>query len=319
MLMLLIQIIGTIATALIAVILLQKDWRTKNETIRKEAVLVTKIIYAISVVSILNLVILYFQSQSDISKLEKDKRQLQVTNANLSFNVSKAPGAPPDDAISYQNDPSAPAMNAQAKNSVAAVNKAEPKKPVRLRKEPQKHALRVNKIKSVALSKPRNIRDEPDQVPLFHFVSTGRRVLTGVLINRQDKPIYNLLVWVTNYDDLLDCRCFAGNTNSATISTLNQLGSYSFKLPKFKRHAQRGRYLVALRFKNKVYYQQAVYAFDGHVHFSQALRVKQYEGSLLVNSTVIRGANYRLNYVNWNRDFPLSLDEQSRKTYIAAN
>ena len=68
MLMLLLQIIGAIATAFIALTLLKKDWRTKNEAIRKEAVLVTKIIIAVTVVSVVNLGISYFQSQIDINK-----------------------------------------------------------------------------------------------------------------------------------------------------------------------------------------------------------------------------------------------------------
>lgn len=337
MLMLLIQIIGAIATAIIAIILLKKDWRTKNEAIRKEAVLVTKIIFAVTVVSILNLVVTSFQGQYEISQLEKDKKQLQVTNANLSFNISKIATAQPVPNISAARDlpvkKDAPEQvvkpNDEAQDHLTVVSRIEPKKHMSATiKKTEKHSAPANTASNnIALKnkKPTPVSivripsNEPDDVPLFHFIGTGGRILSGVLVSKSDRPIYNLSVKVTNYDDLMDCNCFVGNTNSVTIGALNSQSTYLFKLPEFNRRAQSGRYLITLRYNDKLYYEEAVYTFSDRRSFSQALRIKQYEGSSLVHTTVMRGSNYQSRLINWDRIFPLSLDEQAKKAYIASN
>lgn len=330
MLMLLIQIIGAIGTAIIAIILLKKDWRTKNEAIRKESVLVTRIIFAVTIVSILNLAITSFQGQYEISKLEKDKRQLQVTNANLSFNISKIATAQPTAGPSAESD--VPKKRVLATNNEAqdhpAVISDIPKKRIAATKKSEKHSESAKKVKNnIAANSKKNTpvntarepSNEPDDVPLFHFIGTGGRVLSGVLVSKSSRPIYNLSVKVTNYDDLMDCRCFVGNTNSVTIGALNSQSTYLFKLPQFNRRAQTGRYLITLRYNDRLYYEEAIYSFHDRRNFSQALRIKQYEGASMVNNTVMRGSSYQLKSINWNRGFPLSLDEQARKAYIAAN
>jgi hypothetical protein len=333
MLMLLIQIIGAVATAIIAIILLKKDWRTKNEAIRKESVLVTRIIFAVTIVSILNLVITSFQGQYEISKLEKDKRQLQVTNANLSFNISKIATAQSNPGLSdtpakIETQKQVEATNDEAEDHLAIVSKIEPKKHKSETKKAEKHSAPVNNEKhNLATNNKKNppvtiVREptnEPDDVPLFHFIGTGGRVLSGVLVSKSARPIYNLSVKVTNYDDLVDCKCFVGNTNSVTIGALNSQSTYLFKLPEFNRRSQSGRYLITLRFNDKLYYEEAMYTFKDRRNFSQALRIKQYEGSSLVHNTVMHGSNYQSRSVNWERVFPLSLDEQAKKAYIAAN
>jgi len=90
-------------------------------------------------------------------------------------------------------------------------------------------------------------------------------------------------------------------------------------LPEFNRRSQSGRYLITIRFNDKLYYEEAMYTFTDRRNFSQALRIKQYEGSSLVHNTVMHGSNYQSRSVNWERVFPLSLDEQAKKAYIAAN
>ena len=160
MLTLLLQIIGAIATAVIAIILLKKDWRTKNEAIRKEAVLVTKIIFAVTIVSILNLAVTSFQSQYEISQLEKDKRQLQVTNANLSFNVSKGVTTQPSPDLSAKRDVPArkqPLVSSdEAKDHLTVVSKLEPKKQVKAAKKTETHSIPVNGVKNnIAINKKR--------------------------------------------------------------------------------------------------------------------------------------------------------------------
>lgn len=333
MLMLLIQIIGAAATAIIAIILLKKDWRTKNEAIRKESVLVTRIIFAVTIVSILNLAITSFQGQYEIGKLEKDKRQLQVTNANLSFNISKIATAQSNPGLSdmpakSETQKKVETINDEAEDHLAIVSKIEPKKHKPETKKPDKRSVPVNTVKnSLADNNKKNppvtaVRgpsNEPDDVPLFHFIGTGGRVLSGVLVSKSTRPIYNLSVKVTNYDDLMDCKCFVGNTTSVTIGALNSQSTYLFKLPEFNRRSQSGRYLITLRFNDKLYYEEAMYTFTDRRNFSQALRIKQYEGSSLVHNTVMRGSSYQARSVNWERVFPLSLDEQAKKAYIAAN
>ena len=147
MLMLLIQIIGAIGTAIIAIILLKKDWRTKNEAIRKESVLVTRIIFAVTIVSILNLAITSFQGQYEISKLEKDKRQLQVTNANLSFNISKIATAQPTAGPSAESDipkKRVLATNNEAQDHPAVISDI-PKKYVAVTKKSEKRSESAKK------------------------------------------------------------------------------------------------------------------------------------------------------------------------------
>jgi len=337
MLMLLIQIIGAIGTAIIAIILLKKDWRTKNEAIRKEAVLVTKIIFAVTIVSILNLVVTSFQDQYEISQLQKDKKQLQVTNANLSFNISKiATAQPTSNAPDVRDIPvkkEAPKQVVTANDNVqdhaAVISDIEPTKrrlvaTQRIEKHPEhvksvKNIIAANHKKPTPVSIVKERSNEPYDVPLFHFIGTGGRVLSGVLVSKSDKPIYNLSVKVTNYDDLMDCRCFVGNTNSVTIGALNSQSTYLFKLPEFNRRSQSGRYLITLRYNDKLYYEEAIYTFTDRRNFSQALRIKQYEGSSLVHNTVMRGSSYQLRSINWERGFPLSLDEEAKKAYIASN
>jgi hypothetical protein len=335
MLMLLIQIIGAIGTAIIAIILLKKDWRTKNEAIRKEAVLVTKIIFAVTIVSILNLAVTSIQSQYEISQLEKDKKQLQVTNANLSFNISKIatsqpapnPSAQRDEPVKRETKKQVLAANDEAQDHLTVVTKIEPKKHLPVTQKSEKHSAPVNTVKNNIANNKKNPpvtiakepSNEPDDVPLFHFIGTGGRVLSGVLVSKSSRPIYNLSVKVTNYDDLMDCNCFVGNTNSVTIGALNNQSTYLFKLPEFNRRNQTGRYLVTIRFNDKLYYEEAMYVFTDRHNFTQALRIKQYEGSSLVHNTVMRGSSYKSRSVNWDRMFPLSLDEQAKKAYIAAN
>ncbi len=336
MLMLLIQIIGAIGTAIIAIILLKKDWRTKNEAIKKEAVLVTKIIFAVTIVSILNLAVTFFQSQNEISKLEKDKRQLQVTNANLSFNISKIVTARPAPDIAAEKDvpdkkepqKQVLASNDETQDHLMLVSKIEPKKHTSVIKKPEmrsepvktvKNNIAVNNKKTTPVNIAGESSNEPDDVPLFHFIGTGGRILSGVLVSKSARPIYNLSVKVSNYDDLMDCNCFVGNTSSVTIGALNSQSTYLFKLPEFNRRAQTGRYLVTLRYNDKLYYEEAMYTFTDRRDFSQALRIKQYEGSSLVHNTIMRGSSYQLKSINWDRSFPLSLDEQAKKAYIAAN
>ena len=326
MLMLLIQIIGAIGTAIIAIILLKKDWRTKNEAIRKEAVLVTKIIFAVTIVSILNLAVI---------KLEKDKRQLQVTNANLSFNISKIATAQPTADFSDKSNASEKKekpkqlvkTNDDEQDHIAVVTKIEPKKRLQEIKKAERSSTPVKFAKNnIAINKKANpvtvVREssnEPDDVPLFHFIGTGGRVLSGVLVSNSPRTIYNLSVKVTNYDDLIDCKCFVGNTTSVTIGALNNQSTFLFKLPEFNRRSQSGRYLITIRYNDKLYYEEAIYNFEDSRKFTQALRIKQYEGSSLVNNTVMRGSRYQLKSINWNRGFPLSLDEQAKKAYIASN
>jgi len=335
MLMLLIQIIGAIGTAIIAIILLKKDWRTKNEAIRKEAVLVTKIIFAVTVVSILNLVVTSIQGQYEITQLEKDKKQLQVTNANLSFNISKiATAQPTADQPIRKNTPEnkeAPKQvvtaNDDEQDHIAVVTKIEPKKSLPEIKRAEKRSIPArfakNNItankKATPVSVVREPTNEPDDVPLFHFIGTGGRVLSGVLVSNSPRTIYNLSVKVTNYDDLLDCKCFVGNTNGVTIGALNNQSTFLFKLPEFNRRAQSGRYLITIRYNDKLYYEEAIYNFVDNRKFTQALRIKQYEGSSLVHNTIMRGSRYQLKSINWDRGFPLSLDEQAKKAYIASN
>ncbi|HEY9001689.1 MAG TPA: hypothetical protein VIM89_10080 [Mucilaginibacter sp.] len=333
--MLLIQIIGAIGTAIIAIILLKKDWRTKNEAIRKEAVLVTRIIFAVTVVSVLNLAVTSIQSQYEINQLEKDKKQLQVTNANLSFNISKIATAQPTSDVTVRRDipikkevqKQVEATSDESQDHLTVVSKIEPKKHDAVTKKAEKRSIPVKFVKNnITIDKratpvtvSREPSNEPDDVPLFHFIGTGGRVLSGVLVSNSPRTIYNLSVKVTNYDDLMDCKCFVGNTNSATIGALNNQSTFLFKLPEFNRRAQSGRYLITIRYNDKLYYEEAMYNFTDRRNFTQALRIKQYEGSSLVHNTVMRGSRYQLKSINWDRGFPLSLDEQAKKAYIAAN
>jgi len=341
MLMLLIQIIGAIGTAVIAIILLKKDWRTKNEAIRKEAVLVTKIIFAVTIVSILNLAVSSFQSQYDISKLEKDKRQLQVTNANLSFDISKNAIALSRPALPDQKEVQKPQLtvNKEPQQPGPSAIK-EPQKKLAA-KEPlqkkltKKYTLAINKVAKRPLVPVSNIKikpevDEARGIPFFHFVNTGNRSLAGVLIYRDNRPVYDLSVSITNYDNLMDCKssndnafdskCFISNTfSSPTIVALNAQSNYFLKLPQFKRRADKGRYVILLKFNNKTYTEEAIYSFSGRGRLSQALRIKEYDDGVLVNTLVLKDGGYESRAVNWKRGFPLPLNEQSRKILIASN
>jgi hypothetical protein len=280
MLMLLIQIIGAIATAFIALTLLKKDWRTKNEAIRKEAVLVTKIIIAVTAVSVVNLGISYFQSQIDINKLEKDKKALEIANVNLSSDISKGPVKQ-----------TAPALSIKKQSLKRVINGPYP----------------VNGSK---------------QAPLFHFVMLSNRSLAGAIINKDNKPVYNLSVRITNYDGLLSCRtkeqkanltasrCFISNTSyNPIINKLNAKSIYYLKLPQFNTRANNGRYVITLTFNKRNYYEQAVYSISRGQKLVQALRILAYEGNAMVSNTVVKNSDYELKAVNWNRGFPLPLSQ----------
>jgi len=283
MLMLLIQIIGAIATAFIALTLLKKDWRTKNEAIRKEAVLVTKIIVAVTAVSVVNLGISYFQSQIDINKLEKDKKALEIANVNLSSDISK--GAVKE---------SGPVLSNKKRSLKSIVNSSIP----------------ANSSK---------------QVPLFHFIMLSNGSLAGAIINKDNKPVYNLSIRITNYDDLLACRtggkktnladskCFISNTSyNPIINKLNAKSTYYLKLPKFNAGAKNGRYVILLTFNKKNYYQQAVYSIQRGHKLTQALRILAYDGNAMVSNIVVKNNDYELKAINWNRGFPLPLNQPSK-------
>ena len=280
MLMLLIQIIGAIATAFIALTLLKKDWRTKNEAIRKEAVLVTKIIVAVTAVSVVNLGISYFQSQIDINKLEKDKKALEIANVNLSSDISKGP----------------------LKLSASAL----PNKKKSLKKT-------VNSPYPANGSK---------QVPFFRFIMLSNRTLAGAIVNKDNKPVHNLSVRITNYDGLLNCRtierkanpnaskCFISNTGyTPVINKLNAKSTYYLKLPQFNTRGNKGRYVILLTFNNRNYYEQAVYSISRGDKLVQALRILAYEGNAMVSNTVVKNSDYEAKMINWNRGFPLPLTQ----------
>lgn len=281
--MLLIQIIGAIATAFIALTLLKKDWRTKNEAIRKEAVLVTKIIVAVTAVSVVNLGISYFQSQIDINKLERDKKALEIANVNLSSDISK--GVVKE---------SGPALSNKKRSLKSIVNSSIP----------------ANSSK---------------QVPLFHFIMLSNRSLAGAIINKDNKPVYNLSIRITNYDGLLSCRtnerktnptaskCFISNTSyNPVINKLNAKSTYYLKLPQFNTKGKNGRYVILLTFNKRNYYEQAVYSISHGNKVTQALRILAYDGNAMVSNIVVKNNDYELKAINWNRGFPLPLNQPSK-------
>ena len=278
MLMLLMQIIGTIATAVIVVYLLKKDWRTKNEAIRKEAVLVTRIIMAVTAVSILNLGISYWQSQIDINRLEKDKRDLAMANANLSSG------------------------NTGITNSKTGLAALHPKKPVSANNSESKKA------------------------PVFRFILLPNHTLAGTIINKDAKPVYNLSLKITNYDNLsgygnrkvnyrtISTKNFVSNTiYSPTIASLHSGSVYYLKLPKFNKGAAWGRYVLYVSFNKKTYYEEAIYSYSRRKGLQQALRIIEYNNNSIIHKTAISSKEYQLKKVNWDGLFPLPINLPAKK------
>ncbi|MDB5143030.1 MAG: hypothetical protein JWQ66_1743 [Mucilaginibacter sp.] len=288
MLILLIQIIGAILTAFIAVTLLKKDWRTKNEAIRKEALLVTTIIVAITIVSVLNLAISFFQSQGTINQLENDKKELKIANANLSLEISK-------DAI----------------------------KQSKLILYYQKESTRQIKL---ATNNIQHLINSSKEVPLFRFTMLSNKSIGGSIVNKDNKPVYNLSVKITNYDNLLKCKsrkagtlvvdmkCFINNTIfNPAIASLDAESSYHLQLPQLNNKAKWGRYFVILTLNKRHYYEEAVYTLSKKHGLLQALRVIEYDNNTVIHKSQIKNKDYKLEYINWDKAFPLPLNLQLKK------
>jgi hypothetical protein len=288
MLILLIQIIGAILTAFIAVTLLKKDWRTKNEAIRKEALLVTTIIVAITIVSVLNLAISFFQSQVTISQLENDKKELKIANANLSLEISKE-AIKQSKLILYYQKESARQIKLAANNIQHLINSSK-------------------------------------EVPLFRFVMLSNKSIGGSIVNKDNKPVYNLSVKITNYDNLVKCKsrkagtlvvdakCFINNTIfNPAIASLDAESSYHLRLPQLNNKAKWGRYFIILTFNKRHYYEEAVYTISKKHGLLQALRVIEYDDNTVIHKSLIKNKDYKLEYINWDKTFPLPLNLQLKK------
>ncbi len=284
MLILLIQVIGAILTAFISLLLLKKDTRTTTEAIRKEALLVNRIIIAVTAVSILNLGISYYISQIDKAQLIKDKKELKQDNTNLKFDLSKNT-VEQSKLITYQKQ--------SARQLTLAANNLQ-------------HLINGSKT-----------------VPLFHLIVLSNKFLLGTIVNKDHKPAYNLSVKITNYDNLLKCKtrkanvfdlkCFVRNTiYNPMITSLGANSVYYLKLPKFNNKATWGRYIITIVFNKKSYCQQAVYSISKK-GLSQALRVIEYEDNVVIHTTEIKNKDYSLKNVNWNKAFPLPLNLQLKK------
>jgi hypothetical protein len=284
MLILLIQVIGAILTAFISLLLLKKDTRTTTEAIRKEALLVNRIIIAVTAVSILNLGISYYISQIDKAQLIKDKKELKEDNTNLKFELSKNT-VEQSKLITYQKQ--------SARQLTLAANNLQ-------------HLINGSKT-----------------VPLFHLIVLSNKSLLGTIVNKDHKPAYNLSAKITNYDNLLKCKtrkanvfdlkCFVRNTiYNPMITSLGANSVYYLKLPKFNNKAIWGRYIITIVFNKKSYREEAVYSISKK-GLSQALRVTEYEDNIVIHTTEIKNKDYSLKNVNWNKAFPLPLNLQLKK------
>ncbi len=287
MLTLLIQVIGAILTAFIALLLLKKDPRTVTEAIRKEAALVKNVIIAVTLVSIINLSVSYYLARSEESVLEKDTRALKTDNQDLRSQLSRS-NFEQEKLIVYQKQ-SARQLTQAANNLQQVINSS-------------------------------------SQAPLFHFMLVHNKTLIGTVVNKDDKPLYNLSVRITNYDNLLGCRgnkaapsrvdpkCYVTNTlYNPMIATLDGRSTYYLKLPKLNARAKTGRFIISLTVNKRTYYEQAVYSVSKKNVLSQALRLIEYNDNAIIHKAVITSRDYRLNYINWTKAFPLPLNPQIKK------
>jgi hypothetical protein len=281
MLTLLIQITGAILTAFIALVLLKKDPRTATQAIRKESVLVKNVIIAVTVVSMINLSISFYIARSEKAGLENDRRALKADNDELRSQISRS-NLEQEQLISYQKQ--------SARQLTQAANNLQ-------------HLL-----------------SSSSQAPLFHFMLVGNKTLIGTVVNKDYKPVYNLSVRITNYDNLLQCRpkkagaslayahCYVNNTlYIPTISTLNAQSTYYLKLPRLDVKAKTGRFIISLTVNKRTYYEQAVYSVSKKKVLSQALRLIEYNDNTIIHKAVISNKDYRLTYINWTKSFPLPL------------
>ena len=285
MLTLLIQVIGAILTAFIALLLLKKDPRTATEAIKKEASLVKNIVIAVTVVSVINLSISHYIAQSERAQLENDRKALKADNADLRSQISRS-NLEQAKLITYQKQ--------SARQLTQAANNLQ------------------------------HLISSSNQVPLFYFMLLRSKTLIGTIVNKDNKPVYNLSIRITNYDNLLRCKtekkgvidmkCFVTNTSyNPLIATLTAESTYYLKLPKVNNKAKTGRFIINLTINKRSYYEQAVYSISKKNVLSQAIRLIEYNDNTIIHKTVINNKDYRLNYVNWTKAFPLPLNPQLKK------
>lgn len=285
MFILLIQVLAAVLTAFIALLLLKKDNRTTTEAIRKEAFLVKKIIIAVTIFSILNLGASFYIAQFDKEQLEKDKKDLKADNAQLRLQLSKN-NIEQSQLVSYQKQ--------SARQLTLAANNLQ-------------HIINGSKT-----------------APLFRFILLSNKSLFGTIVNKDSKPVYNLSVRITNYDNLLKCKtkkansldmkCYVTNTiYNPMIPTLGAKSIYYLKLPKFNKKEKWGRYIVTLTFNKKSYYEEAVYNISQKRGLLQTVRLIEYDDNEIIHKTVFNNKDYQLKYIDWNKAFPLPLNLQLKK------
>ncbi len=155
------------------------------------------------------------------------------------------------------------------------------------------------------------------EVPLFRFVIISDTTLSGVIKNYDYKPVYNIAVSIHNFDNLIKCKTSIINNIKVVNRTCHNENRISYglrsvvngnsedlvDLPKFLNRTRKGRFLITIKFKSKIYKQEAIYEFkDGK--FYQSLRVVELKNDKVIKAWVPKILKSNLTLVNWAKEFP---------------
>src|SRR5258708_25004739 len=168
------QILFALLTGIISIVSLNKDFRSTTEKLKKEATIIKRVVYFITIISIANSILSYFKS-------EEDNRQLKLDNKALNKNI---------ESLRTQNL----SLSKQLINNYLA----------------QSNRIIVSQEKSAANLKRAadNLSTEvngSNGIPIFNFAVVSDSLLCGMIRNVDTLPLYNCYIKTTNYSNLEKC------------------------------------------------------------------------------------------------------------------
>ncbi|MGZ3757699.1 MAG: hypothetical protein ACXVAY_04670 [Mucilaginibacter sp.] len=281
----LIQILVFTSAGLISIVTLNKDLvRSKTEIIRKEARKIKLIVIVLTCLSILSVFASNYNAKSNKKALNDSLSALRKDNNNLRHTLNT--------------------------NSIIQSN---------LMMENQKEST---KKLSDAANSLKDLISGSNEVPIFHF-GIKEDLVFGALFKKDNKPIYNMIASITNFDNYEQCpiKSFNGNKsikssclqeNTLNISPIQVLDNVNIdnfiRLPNSDQKKTQEKYMLTINFKSKKYIEEAIYRKDSlKDNLYQSVRIIELTNDKITKiwmPDLTDKGNIPIADVNWDKEFP---------------
>lgn len=286
------QIAASVLAAIISIVALNKDFRSKTLALQKEARMIRLVILFVTGLSILNAFISSYSSHEDKWELKNQLNKLRGDNKLLQENLTKS-----QLALQKSLDDKAAGITASQVNS----------------------SKRLLESADVL----RDIVGGTDEIPAFQFAISSVTKMGAILNNNSTSPVYNLNVTIVNTDKLSGCKLIKAKFGNAynkscfdtvardfgVIPIIMSKGAFSMELPARQYSDEVGHYVVFLMYKNRRYRLENIVKIIDH-NIRQASRVIEFDNNYkdLKARIVKQPRGYDLPTVNWKNEFPIKLN-----------